>query len=183
MTVTNEPGEGKTSKGRLFIGAALFVSGIVLGASCGIEWAHYRANSDHIQYSQELVDSRIWSLVTSESTFAKAETKKLDGILDDQAVMIRGAFLTLVDLHKSGRYKSKEKDILKRLSGAKKFMEARPKAFLDQNFVSSDSLVDRINHPEITADPKSDQMTVYARHQLQAAFDYVDSLQSTSKAK
>lgn len=171
----------KVLKNRWF----LLVVGLLVGAYIGGDLALRYASSKKVEYDQELadhyIDSRIWSLMTSTTTLAKAENEKLDGITSDHQTMLRGAFLTLVELHKTGHYQRKDEDIRKRLKKAKEFMAERPDQFLNQEFFAMSSIVDRVNNPEMTDDPESKKVTNFARKQLQEAFDYVDELSPPSE--
>ena len=166
----------KVLKNRWF----LLVIGLIVGAYIGGDLALRYASSKKVEYDQALedhyIDSRIWSLMTSTTTLAKAEKEKIDGIVSDHQTILRGAFLTLVELHKTGHYERKDEDIRKRLKRAKEFMAERPDQFLNQEFFAMSSIVDRVNNPGMTDDPESEKATNFARKQLQDAFDYVDEL-------
>ena len=110
------------------------------------------------------------------STIAKAEMKKYDSITSDHGIMLRGAFLALVDLHKSGHYKGWDAEMRKHLKKAKAFMADRPNLFIDQKLVSSSSILDRVNHPDMSLEAEDTKVTNEARDQLKEAFAYVDSL-------
>ena len=88
----------------------------------------------------------------------------MDLMLGNQRMTLRGAFLELVEIHKTGHYERKEDEIRKYLSRAKEFMVERPDQFLNQEFVSLGSDEDR------------DKATEEARSHLEDAFDYVDQL-------
>ena len=171
----------KVLKNRWF----LLIVGLLLGAYIGGDLALRYASSKKFEYDQALedhyIDSRIWTLLTSTATLAQAEKGNLDGIVSSNQTMLRGAFLTLVDLHKTGYYERKDAEIRKRLKKAKEFMAERPDQFLNQKLFAMSSIVDRFNNPGMTEDPESTEATTFARKQLQEAFDYVDELSPPSE--
>lgn len=162
----------------------MLILGLLVGAYIGGDLALRYASSKKAEYDQVLedhfIDTRIWTLMTSTMTLAKAENENIDGIVSDHQTMLRGAFLILVELHKTGRYERKDHDIRKRLKKAEEFMAERPDQFLNQEFFATSSLLDRINNPAISDDPESTKITNFVRSQLQEAFDYVDELSPLS---
>lgn len=159
---------------------SFLILGLLVGAYIGGDLALRWANFAKMKYDQALEDhyinSRIWSIQTSTSTIAKAEKGKVEGIVSWHQMMLRDAFLTLVELHKTGHYKRQDADIRRFLKRAKKFMAERPKGFLEQEFFAMSSLIDRFNNPNMTTDPESTKATKQARRLLHEAFDYVDAL-------
>ena len=161
-------------------GWLLLILGLLFGAYVGAELALRYSASKQVEYDQALedhyIDSRIWTLATSVATLAKAQKGKIDGIISDHQLMLRGAFLALVDLHKTGYYERKDEEIRKRLKKAKDFMAEQPDLFLNQKFFTASSIVDHGNNPETFDDSESGKVTTLERKQLQEAFDYVDEL-------
>jgi len=159
---------------------SFLVLGLLVGAYTGGDVALRYASSRKVAYDQVLEDNyverQIWAIIASSSTIAKAENVKLDTIISEHRTMLTVAFLTLVELHKSGHYTRKNDDIRKYLRRAKDFIVERPDGFLEQKFVVIPSKADRVNNPTLTTDPESATATNQARKQLQEAFDYVDSL-------
>ena len=122
------------------------------------------------------MDNPIWTANTSMFTIAKAEEKKLDALQSGHATILRGAFLTLVELDQSGCYKRKENDIRSNLKRVKDFLAKRPEQFLEHKVFAGASLGNPANNPVLTDDPESVKVTKQAQNQLQEAFDYVDNL-------
>ncbi len=150
--------------------------GSIVGREVGIReaYAHQMAYSQALEDSY--VNSPIWTLVTSMSTIAKAEDKMSDSVISSNGMILRGAFLTLVELHKSGHYKAKDAKMRKNLEKAKAFMTERRSLFIDQKLVSLSSFEDRMKHPDKSFEEEDNKATDQARDQLQKAFDYVDGL-------
>ena len=162
----------------------MLIFGLLVGACVGGELALRYSASKNVEYDQVLedhyIDSRIWTLATSIVTLAKAEKGKIDGITGDQQLMLRSAFLALVDLHKTGHYERRDEEIRKHLKKAKAFMAERPEEFLNQKFFAASYIADHGNNPKMSDDPESAKVTNLERKRLQEAFDYVDELLAPS---
>jgi hypothetical protein len=158
----------------------LLILGLLVGGYVGGELALRYSASKKVDYDQALedhyIDSRIWTLATSIVTLAKAEKGKIDGITGDHQLMLRSAFLALVDLHKTGHYEREDEEIRKHLKKAKAFMAERPEEFLNQKFFAASYIANHGNNPKMSDDPESAKVTNLERKRLQEAFDYVDEL-------
>jgi len=161
------------------------IAGTLAGFFYGAHVALRHVNERQVEYDQALEDhyiqSRTFTLLTSAKTLAKAEDENIDGIMSDHQVFIRSAFMNLVELHRSGHYEAKDEEIRKSLKRAKDFMAARPEQFLNQTFYALSSVTESLDEPEPERDPESQRVTDFNRKQLQAAFDYVDSLSLPSE--
>jgi hypothetical protein len=155
---------------------SFLVIGLFLGASVGSELALRFSASREKEYDHVLEDNhverRIWTIITSLSTITKAEKAQVERIISDHQILLRSEFLTLVELHKTGRYKRKEADMRKFLTRAKEFMVERPKDFIEVE------LVPITPEDQRPAEPPG---TIQARKSLQEAFDYVDSLTNETR--
>jgi hypothetical protein len=164
---------------------SFLIVGLLLGAYTGGYLALHYSNSREREYDHVLEDSyverQIWTIITSTSTIEKAEKAEVERILSDHQILLRSAFLTLVELHKSGHYKRKEADIRKFLGRAKKFMEERPKGFIDVELVPLTPEGERSAEPPMLNASGTTAGAIQARESLQGAFDYVDSLSDETK--
>jgi hypothetical protein len=158
----------------------LLLLGGTIGAYFGADLAFRFSYARQIKYSKVLedyyVESRLFDLTAAIMTFKKAEEAHATKIIDDQSIFIRGLFLSLIDLQKTGHYSTKEIEIVKKLHEAKTLMEQYPSYFINQTFYPEESIVARVNNPALKDDPYSEKATNQQRKQLQAAFDYVASL-------
>ena len=156
----------------------LVITAFLLGALAGGQLALGYATKQKFKYDQMLedhfVESRIWDIATALLTLRKAENGNIEDVLSDNQMFLRGAFLTLVEIHKTGDYSVKNPDMVKSLTQAKQYMAERPEEFLNMQLyvVSAES----INNPE-SRDDASKEATNAARIRLQNAFEYVDGLQ------
>jgi len=156
----------------------LVITAFLLGALAGGELALRYATEQKLEYDQMLqdhfVESRIWDIATALLTLRKAENGNIEDVLSDNQMFLRGAFLTLVEIHKTGDYSVKNPDMVKSLTQAKQYMAERPEEFLNMQLyvVSAES----INNPE-SRDDASKEATNAASIRLQNAFEYVDGLQ------
>jgi hypothetical protein len=157
----------------------LLITAFLLGALAGGELALRYATAQKFEYDQMLqdhfVESRIWDIATTMNTLQKAENRDFESVLSDNQIFLRGAFLTLVEIHKTWDYSRKNDDMVKSLTRAKKFMAERPEKFLDKKFYVVS--VESINNPE-SEDHASKEATNTAKTRLQNAFEYVDGLQN-----
>ncbi|QYY34477.1 hypothetical protein [Ruficoccus sp. ZRK36] len=145
----------------------LLLLGMIVGAYIGGDLALRYANFKYDETLEDYyIDARLLTLIASYSTLEKAENENINGITSDHEVILRGTFLSLVELHKTSHYTKKDKDIRKHLKKAKAYMAERPEQFLNQTFHVQTSST------ELASQEATDQ----ARKQLQDAFDYVDSL-------
>jgi len=161
-------------------GGALLVLGLIVGVYIGADLALRYANTKAVEYPGVLEDyyinSRLLNITMSLGTITEAEKENLKVLRAGHERMLRGAFLELVQLHKSGRYQKKEVDIREHLTRAKSFMEDRPDAFINKKFTAPSSIADKINNPMMKEDPASIRVTNQFRKQLQNAFNYVDMI-------
>lgn len=159
---------------------SFLIIGLVLGAYLGSDLALRFCTSREKEYDHVIEDNhverRIWTIITSTSTISKAEDAELESIIADHRILLRTAFLTLVELHKSGRYQWKEADMRKFLRRAKEFMAERPKGFIEMELVTITPEGEKPEEPRIQNDAANTAGALQARKSLQEAFDYVDSL-------
>ena len=106
-------------------------------------------------------------IMTAMQTIRGVEDGKDDRILSHHQMLLRGSFVGLTELHKTGNYPEKESEIEKILRNAKSFMTERPEMFIDQSFTSSELPFDEENTTNATR---------FMRNQLQESFDYVEQL-------
>lgn len=141
---------------------------LVLGLIAGVWIGGDLVLRQKLEYDHELedhyIESRISTILTTTSALTSIEGERMDLMRSNQSLILREAFLTLVELHKTGHYDRKEEKIREYLGRAKEFMAERPDQFLNQEFVT---LAPSTDH---------DNATDEARSQLEAAFDYVDQL-------
>lgn len=155
--------------------------GMILGGEMGLRYASTQEIELEKTLADNFVDSRIWAMERSKVNIWKAEKGKTEEIIADHEIFLRGEFLGLVQLHQSGRFPDKEAEMVESLKKAKTFMEARPKGFIDQSFISSNSVVDRVNDPESAVPAEKTEATSQLKQQLQDALDYVDSLEAPTR--
>lgn len=149
-----------------------------MGAVIGADLAFRYSYAKQIKHSKALedyyIESRIVDLSLESMTFKKADEVHANKIIGDQATLIRGGFLALVDLQKTGHYKLQEGEISKALQKAKKLIDAYPSIFIGQSFIVSDSKGSfLLKQSDDSANQKGNALV---RKQLQDALDYVATL-------
>ncbi len=153
-----------------------FIVGAFIGGDLGLRYAH----STQQKYTEELedyyIDSRLLNLSLALMTFERAKEANSKHIISSEAVIIRGLFLSLVQLHETNNYKEKHSQIEERLRQAKDLMDANPAVFIKKSFVSVESITTRVNNPDEYDESSSKILTDQERTTLQAAFDYVDGI-------
>lgn len=158
--------------------AAILLLGLLVGVYIGADLALRYANTKAVGYPGVLEDyyinSRLFNITMSLGTITQAEKEEWKGLQSNYEMLLRAAFLELVQLHKSGLFRKKEAVIRERLSRAKVFMEDRPEVFINKNFTAPSAIVEKINNPGMKEDPASIRITDQFRKQLQDAFSYVD---------
>lgn len=135
---------------------SFLIIGLVLGAYLGSDLALCFFTSREKEYDQALeddyVERRIWTIITSTSTITKAEKAQVESIITDHQILLRSAFLTLVELHKTGHYMRKDADMRKFLRRAKEFMAERPEGFIEVELVPITLDSERPEIPPVTND-------------------------------
>jgi hypothetical protein len=164
---------------------SFLIIGLLLGAYTGGDLAIRYSNSREREYDHVLEDSyverQIWTIITSTSTIEKADKAQVERIISDHQILLRSAFLTLVELHKTGHYKRKEADMRKFLGRAKEFMADRPKGFIEVELIPITPEGERSAAPRMQNESGTTAGALQARKSLQEAFDYVDSLADETK--
>ena len=164
---------------------AVLILGLLVGCYGGADLAIRFMKSEAMKYDRRLedkyVDWQLWTLATSKATIEWAEESKMDDIIRSHETMMRGAFHELVALHKTPHYDWRNADMEKWLFRARDFVAGRPEGFLDKEFYSMSTIIDRANNGgSMALDPESEENTRQARDFLQADFDYVDGLSRSS---
>lgn len=129
----------------------LLIFGILLGAIVGADFGFRFAVNRKSSYDQALkdhyIDSRIWNILTSTATLNKLDEGNIQGAIGDHELYLQGAFLALVDLHKTNQYPTKEEKMQRYLKSVKGFLfkrleqKALPfKEKLEEGFIYADNL-------------------------------------------
>lgn len=151
--------------------------GMFIGGDLALRYATNRKAENINKLQEQYIESQIWNLLIALPTYKKAENANVDWILTNYPLMLRGAFMTLIELHKTGDYPNKNKEITEVLTKTKDFMVQRPDQFIDMEL--KPLTLQNIQTPtkEESLNPKKNDPL---RKQLQEAFDYVDGLNEAS---
>jgi hypothetical protein len=156
----------------------LLIFGLLIGAYIGGELTLKFVNAQQIEYDEMLhehfVKSRIWDIATALFNLKHAENQRWDDLISGNEMLLRGAFVTLVEIHKTGDYSRKNAEMVRSLKRAKNFMLERPDKFLEIKFVA---LPKNGSFQLENESFENDPITNPFRTQLQEAFDYVKDLQ------
>ncbi|WFB37494.1 hypothetical protein P3T73_06945 [Kiritimatiellota bacterium B12222] len=141
-----------------------FLLGCILGCIAG---GVVIAKAYSLFWNQYDVGDPMLRIMTAMQTIKGVEDGDDEQILSHHQMLLRGSFVSLTELHKTGNYPKKESEIEKILQNAKNFMTERPEMFIDQSFTSGGLPFDEENTTNTTS---------FMRDLLQDSFDYVGEL-------
>jgi len=141
-----------------------FLIGCLLGAFLG---GAIIIRASNIYWNKIEVGNSLMQTYSSIKTISATENKDDEFLLSHQPALLRGSFLMLIALHRSGNYQEREREIEDALKLSKRFMLERPALFMEKEFYSGTLPFDEAN---------STKATETMQKGLKEAFEYVDSL-------
>ena len=101
----------------------------ILGFYSGWNLAFWQKNRYSEALTEYYIQGRKTKLAMARRSIVRAEEQKCQEVIEQNAFFLRGGFLALVDLHKSGQYDEYEPSIRSSLKAAAEFINERKQLF------------------------------------------------------